>query len=155
MSNQRRDPKIEALKRRGTLHPHPERVTDELLLSQSFFDPRDLVQIKYEMLRKVLIDTLPVSVAARTCGFSRPTFYEALKAFERAGLPGLLPAKRGPRRAHKLSGEIMEFVEGEFRRDPSIGWGELVNLILDRFAVRVHRRSVQRAIQRRQGGDST
>ena len=46
------DPKSQAL-RRQALHPHPEHVTDDLFVTREFFDPRDVVQVKYEMLRRV------------------------------------------------------------------------------------------------------
>jgi hypothetical protein len=44
------------------LNPSPERVTDELF--QEFFDPRDLVQVKYEMLRRVQTEGQPVGRSA-------------------------------------------------------------------------------------------
>ena len=47
-----RDPKTRALRQEASLHPHPEQVTDELFSTQEFFDARDLVQVKYEMLRR-------------------------------------------------------------------------------------------------------
>ena len=68
-----------------------------------FFDARDLVQVKYEMLRRARQDGSTVSDAAAAFGFSRPSFYEAKAAYESGGLPGLLPKRPGPRRAHKLS----------------------------------------------------
>jgi hypothetical protein len=64
-----------------------------------FFDPLDLVQVKYEMLRRVRADHKSIRRAAQDFGFSRPSVYRARAAFERAGLPGLLPAERGPRAA--------------------------------------------------------
>ena len=42
-----------ALRRHGCLHRHPERVRDERFINHEFFDPEDLVQVKYEMLRRV------------------------------------------------------------------------------------------------------
>ena len=89
------DPKLEELRKRGALHPRPEQVTDELFTTAEFFDPRDAIQVKYEMLRWARIDGQPVARVVRDHGYSRPTFYEAQAAFERDGLPGLLPRKRG------------------------------------------------------------
>ena len=34
------------------LHPHPETVTAALFQDSAFFDPDDLIQVKYEMLRR-------------------------------------------------------------------------------------------------------
>lgn len=43
----------QALEAEGAAHPRPEAVTDALFRDSAFFDPNDLVQIKYEMLRSV------------------------------------------------------------------------------------------------------
>jgi hypothetical protein len=46
--------KVEALRRYHALNPHPEKVKDEAFIKGApFFDARDLVQVKYEMLRRV------------------------------------------------------------------------------------------------------
>ena len=50
------DAKRNQLARRGALHPHPERVTDPLFQHGPFFDARDAVQVKYEMLRAVRVE---------------------------------------------------------------------------------------------------
>ena len=107
----RSDPKAESLREQGCLNPHPERVHDELFAAGDFFDARDLVQLKYEMLRRVQVDGRPVSHSAKSFGFSRPTFYQAQQAFTAGGLPALVPKKPGPRRAHKLSEEVVGFLE--------------------------------------------
>ena len=141
--------KRDALSRRGALHPHPERVTDALFQGEPFFDPRDAVQVKYEMLRSVRAESRRVTEAAARFGFSRPTFYEARAAFQRAGMPGLLPAKKGPRRGHKLSEAVLSFVEGQLGSRPSSTTAELTERIRERFGVKVHPRSIRRALQRR------
>ncbi len=146
------DPKLEELRKRGVLHPRPEDVTAELFSSGEFFDPRDAIQVKYEMLRRVRIDRQPVARVARDHGYSRPTFYEALTAFEQDGLSGLLPRKRGPRTSHKLSPAVMEFVNELLREDPSRKAAELVERIHRRFKRRVHPRSVERALEREKRG---
>ena len=146
------DPKLQELRKRGALHPRPEQVTDELFTTAEFFDPRDAIQVKYEMLRRARIDGLPIARVVRDHGYSRPTFYEAQAAFERDGLPGLLPRKRGPRRAHKLSRPVMEFVNELLHEDPSLTASELVGRIRKRFKLRVHPRSVERALERKKKG---
>ncbi len=105
------DSKAEALRSKGCLHPRPHDVTDPLFSGGDFFDPRDVVQVKYEMLRRTRVDRVPIAVCAAAAGFSRPTFYEAQAAFEAGGVQGLVHAKPGPRRAHKLSDEIVDFLE--------------------------------------------
>lgn len=143
------DSKHDELARRRSLHPHPEQVTDPLFTSEPFFDPRDAVQVKYEMLRCVRMDERSVTRAATAAGFSRPTFYEAQADFEREGMLGLLPAKKGPRRAHKLSKTVMSFIDEQLAAEPSLTMAALAEQVLERFAMTVHPRSIKRALERR------
>lgn len=142
------DPKRKQLARRGALHPNPEQVTDRLFQDDPFFDTRDAVQVKYEMLRAVRVEGRPASQAAVHFGFSRPTFYQARAAFERAGMPGLLPAKKGPQRAHKLSQSVMSFVHEQLEAEPSLSMAALAEQVRERFGLTVHPRSVKRALSR-------
>jgi transposase len=141
--------KHKELRKQGCLHPHPDTVTHELFVQQEFFDPADLVQVKYEMLRSVRAEGEAVQNAARAFGLSRPTFYQAQEAFERSGLLGLLPAKKGPRRSHKLSEEVLNFVTEELTADASLDASELARRIHQRFRISVHPRSIRRALARR------
>jgi len=142
------DAKRDLLARRSALHPHPERVTDPLFQNDPFFDAHDAVQVKYEMLRAVRMEGRPASQAARHFGFSRPTFYQARSAFEQAGMRGLLPAKKGPQRAHKLSEAVMSFVYEQLEAEPSLSMTTLAERVRERFGLPVHPRSIKRALAR-------
>lgn len=141
--------KRQILQKHGCLHPHPESLSNELFVHHEFFDPADLVQVKYEMLRGVRVDGQPVVEATRAFGLSRPTFYQAQAAFERSGLLGLLPAKKGPRRSHKLTEEVMDFVMEALTLDSALQASELARRIQQRFDITVHPRSIRRALARR------
>jgi transposase len=140
--------KRKALRCLGALHHHPERVRDQLFQQKEFFDPDDLVQVKYEMLRRVRVDGKSLRRVAKDFGFSRPSVYQARAAFERAGLPGLLPAKRGPRGAHKMDDAVMAFVREELLADPTLRAAGLPKRIRSRFGIVVHPRTVERALRR-------
>ena len=144
------DPKRKALARSQTLHPHPERVTDELF-DNPFFDPRDRMQVKYEMLRRVRIDGYRISHAAGSCGLSRQTYYQARGAFEREGLAGLLPRKKGPKHAHKLTPEVLAFVEDELEVRPRLEPSKLARRIEEHFGIQVHPKSIARARREKRG----
>ncbi len=180
MARRRPDPKAEHLRQQGCLHPHPEQVTDELFAASEFFDPRDLLQAKYEMLRRVLVDGHSVSQSAAGFGLSRPSYYQAQKAYksgglparcfvgnyfrpdpilgpytpyyqaqkayESGGLPALLPKKPGPRRAHKLSEEVLEVLRAALATEPALSSQALAQLVEERFGLSVHRRSIERAL---------
>jgi len=140
-----RTPKRGILRQTGTLNPRPDRVTDTLFAHSDFFDPNDLLQVKYEMLRRVRCDDFTVKQAAQLFGFSRPSFYQALETFTRGGLGALVPQKRGPRRAHKLSQKVMAFIERTIAADPG---ADLVAAVQQAFGISVHRRSIERALTR-------
>ena len=148
----KQDPKAEALRQRGSLHPRPEAVRDAAFAAGGFFDPRDLVQVKYEMLRLVRVDQASVTEAATRFALSRPTYYGAQVHYEREGVAGLLPKKRGPRGPHKLTPEVLDFARAELAEHPSLTAGQLASRIETRFGVRVHPRSVQRGLSRREKG---
>jgi len=141
------DPKSESLREQACFNPHPEKVCDELFVAGDFFDARDLVQVKYEMLRRVQVDGRPVSHSAASFGFSRPTFYQAQVAFAAGGLPALVPKKPGPRRAHKMSEEVVSFLKQALAQE-ALSASELAQRVQDRFGRSVHPRSVERALAR-------
>lgn len=143
---QKTDAKLAALRQSQTLNPHPKQVRDQLFLEQDFFDPRDLAQVKYEMLRRVQKEQAHVSEAAAAFGFSRPSFYKAQEDFTQAGLAGLIPRKRGPKQRRKLNAQIMAFVARAQTEEPALKSAALVQRIQERFALKVHRRSLERAL---------
>src|SRR6266498_4074604 len=116
----RPDPKVEALAAARSLNPHPEAVLDEAFATSPFLDPRDLVQVKYEMVRRVRQEGAAVAAAAAAFGFSRPSWYAAAA------------------------------VQAHLAADPQTRPGELVDLIAERFGIGVHPRSIERALARRQ-----
>src|ERR1700704_6104709 len=115
------DPKLQSLVAQGTLNPRADDVHDPAFVDSGFFDPRDLVQVKYEMLRRVQSEGHSVAAAAERFGVSRPTFYKAQADFAREGLVGLLPDKRGPHGPHKLTTKVMAFVAKILDEDPTLG----------------------------------
>src|SRR3990172_9600401 len=132
------DPKLVALRQHGCLNPRPQRVADQPFTSSDFFDAGDLVQVKYEMVRRARIDGGPVSRSATALGLSRPSFFLAQAALERGGLAALVPQKRGPRRSHKLSTEVVDFLQLELSEDPSLDASGLARRVEERFGRKLH-----------------
>ena len=141
--------KIEILKKQGTLNPHPERVKDPLFVQSDFFDPYDLVQIKYELLRRVEQEGVSVAKATSDFGVSRTFFYRTQQTFVQEGLAGFLPKRRGPQKNHKLSEEIMVLIEELMSQDQSLKASDLHIRITEHFGITVHPRSIERARARR------
>ncbi|MDE0104028.1 MAG: helix-turn-helix domain-containing protein [Bryobacterales bacterium] len=138
--------KAEALRRNSSLNPHPERVQDPLFLKHAFLDPRDIVQVRYEMLRRVRLEGMSVSRTAQLFGLTRPTWYAARRAYEAGGLPGLVPDRPGPRGPRKLNQEAVAFLRAARAKQPQLRTAELVELVRAQFGIGVHRRTVERAL---------
>ncbi len=142
------DPKVESLRAKRCLNPRPEAISDERFRESEFFDPRDLVQVKYEMVRRARVERVAVARAADSFGFSRQSFYSAAAALDEGGLQGLVPARPGPRGPRKLTEEVMVFSREALQADSSLRLADLVEVIAHRFGVRVHPTSLSRSLTR-------
>ena len=146
----RPDPKEAALAGARCLNPHPEQVTDPEFLASDFFDARDAVQVKYEMVRKVRAGGAPVTEAAAAFGYSRPAYYAAAAALESSGLDGLVPAQaRAARRPASSPRRSSPGPRSSWPPIPALRPAQLPDRIEEAFGVRVHPRSVERALARR------
>jgi transposase len=139
--------KADALLEEGTLNASPEKVRDPKFEEGEFFDPRDIVQVKYEMLRRVLLEAASVTEAALEYGVSRPTYYQARASFDEAGIAGLVPRKRGPRGPHKLRGELLTFLEQQVRAGEPLRARDLAARVRQKFGLDVHPRTIERALR--------
>lgn len=147
LSSDRKRSRLDALIEGGTLNSAPEKVGDPKFKQGEFFDPRDAVQVKYELLRRVLVENVSVTDAAQEYGISRPTYYQAKASFDRAGIAGLAPRKRGPHGPHKLRDDIMAFIEQRLVQGEPIRARELASLIRRELGLDVHPRTIERAVK--------
>lgn len=146
VSTMPKETKRDRLHRLGVLNPRPEAVHAPWFHGSSFFDPHDLVQVKYEMLRHVHQDGINKAQAAALFGLSRPTYYQAEAAFARDGIAGLLPRARGPKAAHKLTDEVMQLIEQHQRPGAPLQARSLATMVQSTLGVSVHPRSIERAM---------
>ena len=130
--------KLNALREDGTLNPRPEKVRHGLFSQREFFNAHDLLQVKYEALRAMDTEGASVTETSGEYGLSHPTLYAARKSFEKAGVKGLLGKKRGPRRPHKMTDEIVDYAEQQLCETPALKADELAARIARRFDVHVH-----------------
>ncbi len=143
--------KTDRLRRSGTLNPRPDAVTDPLFRDSGFFDPHDLLQVRYEMVR-CAVRGVPLKEAAARFGLSVPTCVRVSRAFRGSGLQGLIPQRRGPRGAHKITPEILAFALRSRTELGPLGSRRLVPLIEARFGVRIHPRSLDKALAKKTAG---
>ncbi len=139
--------KRQVLQDSGTFNPRHARVRHPLFQGSEFFDPQDLLQLKYEGLRALQQQECSLAGAASQFGLSRPTLYQARAHFQARGLEGLLPDKPGPRKAHKLTPEVLGYVQELRASQPELSGGELASRVRQRFGLKVHPRTLEKALR--------
>ena len=146
MKSKNKPLKVEALRAEGTLNLTPEDVRDPKFQGNEFFDPNDIVQVKYEMLRRVSVENASVRAASEDYGVSRPTYYQTKASFDKAGIAGLVPQKRGPRGPHKFRGEALAFVQQQLVAGKPVRAREIAKLVRQKFDLNIHPRTIERAV---------
>jgi len=138
-----RQSRLNALEAAGLTHQRPDAVTAPLFNSGiSFFLAADKVQVKYEMLRAHIVEGLSVSEAAKSHGYSRPSFYLVQEAFAGQGMEGLIDERPGRRGPLKLTEEIVAYL---LAAPVEVSGGVLAEEVEQRFGVQLHRRTIERA----------
>jgi len=116
-------------------------IRDQLFRSGDFFDPEDVAQVKYEMLRRHRVDGLGVTEVAALFGVSRQTVYNIARDFDEHGMLGLSSSKPrarpGPRGGWKCTREVVAFAARRRRQRPGVGLTELAREIERRFRITV------------------
>lgn len=137
------------LRRARCLHPTPERVRDERFLEQrDFFDPKDIVQVKYELIRRCQIEGDDVASACLEFGFSRTTYYKVLQAFLGGGLPALMGQPRGRLKPIKVTDIVRGYLIAEKAKNPKLSAREMVSALQERYHVQLSERMIQYVWQR-------
>jgi transposase len=138
--------KRQALESTGTYNPRFAAVRHVLFQEGGFFDPQDLLQLKYETLRAIEREGYPIARAAEEFGLSRPTIYQAQGQWKTEGLQGLLPRKRGPHAAHKLTAEVIGYLQEQTSAEPKLAAAELARRVRGRFKIQLHPRTIEKAL---------
>ena len=149
------DPKVAALAAARSLNPHPEKVVDEAFLASPFCDARDVVQVKYEMVRRVRVDKVPIAQAARAFGYCRQAFYEIAATLDAGGPGALAQGKPGPKGPTKLTDEVMNRVEIWRTAEPALSSKQMADKVHAEFGFTIHPRSIERALTRRREPESS
>jgi transposase len=131
---------------RRKLAHRPAAVADAAFLDSRFFHADDVVQLKYEMLRRHRVDGVPIAEVAARFGVSRQTFYNVARAFDAEGIVGLLPGKSGPRNGWKCTGEVLRFAEERRREEPRLGWRALAALVAQGYGLVLHPNTLRHAL---------
>ena len=144
--------KAEVLKENGTFNPRYEKVTAACFKKSVFFDSKDLIQVKYELLRSIASGECSITQASEQFGMSRETIYKNKAAYVAGGLQALVPRKTGPKGAHKLTEEGQSFIDAYLAVHPAAPASEINTKLRDRTGICVHNRTVERYLSKKRLG---
>jgi transposase len=136
------------LEQEGLLNPNPQRVSHPLFKTLDFFDPFDLPQIRYEMLRTARVEQGSVAQACKLFGFSREYFYQLERSFMDRGYVALLGSPMGRRPLLALNQEIVNFIIHRKLERPHLSGEDLRQMIQREYKVTCSRRTVERVVKK-------
>ena len=139
--------KRESLIENRTFNNHPERVIFNQIKDFPFLDPSDKAQVKYEMLRAVEVDKMPVSNVAKLFGYSRASFYHVKKAFEQEGIMSLGDTKPGRKGPTKMTPEAITFICQQKQENTELSGADLAKLVENTFKIIVTKRTIERLLK--------
>ncbi|MCL2672718.1 MAG: hypothetical protein FWF10_11920 [Clostridiales bacterium] len=139
----------EELRRNGSFNHRAAAVRAGIFTENPFFDARDLVQVKYEMLRAVEQEDKDVSSTSGDFGFSRVSFYQIKKEFDENGVAGLMPRKRGPKGSRKITDGDVEYARalvGIYTKP------QIVAMLKSQRGVEISKRTLERKLAVKKNG---
>jgi len=136
------------LEREGLINPKPERVSHPFFETLNFFDPLDLPQVRYEMIRAARVENNSVAKACKLFGFSREYFYKLERSFMARGYVALLGSTMGRRPIIALNQEIVNFIVHRKIEQPTISGENLRQELQKLYHVDCSRRTVERIVQK-------
>jgi transposase len=142
------DTKKAFLDKEGLLNPKPERVCHPLFDTLDFFDPWDLPQVRYEMLRSARVENSSVAEACKLFGFSREYFYKLERSFTARGYVALLGSPMGRRPLIALNQEVINFIVHRKLEHPKLSTEVLRQEIQRQYQVDCSRRTVERMVEK-------
>jgi len=140
--------KEDTLKQNGCFYNNYESVTAGIFKTAAFFDSRDVVQVKYEMIRAASNNEGSITEISDAYGFSRKSFYQILKAFQDGGLYALIPQKPGPKKPHKLNDEAAAFIDSFLSEHTKAKPKEIAVALEAETGVSIHPRTIYRYLKK-------
>ena len=144
--------KTDILKENGTYNRMHANVTAPCFQSGEFFDSRDLVQVKYELLRSISSGECNVTQASKLFGMSREAIYKNKAAYETGGIQALIPKKTGPKSAHKLTEKGRRFIDSYIADHPTASAAEANARMREKTGISVHTRTIERYLSKKRQG---
>ena len=141
--------KKDTLVANGTYYKRYLSVKKEGFEVGGFYDPMDAVQVKYEMIREAQDSGRTIGDIAEDFGFSRTAYYAIKEGFDANGMLAFIPEKKGPRRQHKLTEVLQEFIDEYTAGHPKAKAAEIAGAIMSEKGAEISKRTVERYLAKK------
>jgi len=143
--------KKEILLENGTYNNNHNKVRDSRFLEDGFYDPQDLVQVKYEMLRSAYNTDCTISELAASFGFSRAAYYKIKNVFDKEGISALVSQPSGPKKPRKLTSGHRQFIDHYLLENPSVSSLHIADILKKERGIDISKRTIERYRKERRG----
>jgi len=136
--------KKETLVANGTYYKRYQSVKKQGFRVGGFYDPMDIIQVKYEMIREAQDSGRSIRDVAEDFGFSRTAYYAIKEGFDTCGMLAFIPEKKGPREQHKLTVTLRELIDEYTAVHPKASAAAIAGVILSEKGVSISKRTIER-----------
>jgi len=136
--------KQDILLENGTYNKNHNKVIEQRFVDDDFYDPQDLAQVKYEMLRTVRESEKSIEEVTKRFGFSRSGFYKIKNSFEKSGISSFVSNKTGPQNARKLTKEYQQFIDNYLFENPNTSSENITAVLKLEKGLVISKRTIER-----------
>ena len=136
--------KEEWLKETRTFNRNHDKINDNLFAESDMLDARDLLQVRYEMVRAVKIDKSSATEVAQRFGVSESTLNRNIRALNEGGVIALIPESKGPKGQYSLDEDELKFIDSYLEAHPDATGGQVYSALLKEKQSTVSKRTVER-----------
>jgi len=136
--------KKDVLMKNGTYNKNHSKVKKEKFQEGGFYDPMDIVQVRYEMIKEAGDGGKAIEQVTGEYGYSRASYYHIKGDFDNGGMIALVPEKTGPRSPSKLTGDLQEYIANYVEGNPRASSSQIAMAIEQDKGVTVNKRTVER-----------
>lgn len=136
--------KKDILIKNGTYNKNHDKVQKKAFQEDEFYDPMDVVQVRYEMIKDASGGGRAIEQVTSEYGYSRASYYHIMDNFKKGGMLALVPEKTGPKTARKLTDDLREYVTKYIEANPSASSSKIASEIQRNKGIAISKRTIER-----------
>ena len=121
-----------------------DKVTEPRFLDSDLFDPKDLLQVRYEMVRSIKEGVITLDEVPSKYGVSAMTAKRCVSSLEKGGIIALVPERKGPKGPSSLDDESLRFIDSYIAEHPKASGRKVHDALEAEKHVGVSKRTVER-----------